>query len=819
MQASFEQGMIGALRFKISNESSVTLYPAGAFDKIDWKRAEPCAFGPDFEVFLYQEQQDGENIVLAERLDGKPILRLKETRRYTLRCEGIGLPRLQNEDNRSLHCDRDRDTITFQFINYLGRSKMIFEDGQSFPFEVVPDKMDYEDDYIELTEAIAEKCSELLLDYAGPTSNVFRLSEENAQTLLEQFIFLRRFCYRENIRALFEAVRRNPDRILVEKNEFNPIGCGMPSQKVYTHPFAYARNWNRYASADGGHYHLPSQVVASQKRDSLDTPANRFLRYALERFYGICEELILALGQDGSRQGECCREAEMLHEELDTILHDHFFDEVGPMDILPQNNQVLQKREGYSQIFLAYSMVDLALQLDWKGEESVYEGESKNVALLYEYWLFFELEHIIGNMDGCKREEAGQDAFRKFDKGKLILSLKSGKESCQHFSIPRLGIKVNLYYNRTFSPKEFCATEYEGSYSRPFRPDYTLAIFPAFYHGGKQDGEDAAVRDGAVSYIHFDAKYRITDLSSLIGKEPLSEAETSEELDEEKAEEVANTYKRGDLLKMHTYNDAIRRTVGSYVLYPGDGNDGENHHAFRIYDEILPGVGAFAIKPSIQTRSEDALRGFILDLIHADVHRASRLNRLNYYSEAVLQEPSLRQESLRVMEQPCYAFAQERKEELCVIGFIRRDYYLALEKTGRLEEGKEFLFYYHAIKDGIVYSHHPAIARAKKFRFFTNRSTGRRRQYPPILCKIGERELLSKEQLIKALDAQGCHTTASQHHAEYYYTMKVRVISTEAGDFSLNPSEVDAQNGNDSFSPYSPKVLPAAICLRNGKAF
>jgi hypothetical protein len=35
------------------------------------------------------------------------------------------------------------------------------------------------------------------------------------------------------------------------------------------------------------------------------------------------------------------------------------------------------------------AMVDLALQLNWEGEQEAYSGESNNTALLYEYWLFF----------------------------------------------------------------------------------------------------------------------------------------------------------------------------------------------------------------------------------------------------------------------------------------------------------------------------------------------------------------------------------------------------------------------------------------------
>lgn len=39
-------------------------------------------------------------------------------------------------------------------------------------------------------------------------------------------------------------------------------------------------------------------------------------------------------------------------------------------------------------------------------------------------------------------------------------------------------------------------------------------------------------------------------------------------------------------LKMHTYNDAIRRTIGSYILYPGKGDSEDtkgNTMCIRIY--------------------------------------------------------------------------------------------------------------------------------------------------------------------------------------------------------------------------------------------
>lgn len=147
---------------------------------------------------------------------------------------------------------------------------------------------------------------------------------------------------------------------------------------------------------------------------------------------------------------------------------------------MPQNNQVLEKREGYRQIFYAAAMVDLALQLNWEGEQEAYSGESKNTALLYEYWLFFELRKIISSIENYQCIQASEKPFINTDNG-LTISLSEGQTSCQAFLLPDLGTRVKLYYNRTFSKEEFSNTKYAGSYSRPFRPDYTLEVYPSDY--------------------------------------------------------------------------------------------------------------------------------------------------------------------------------------------------------------------------------------------------------------------------------------------------------------------------------------------------
>ena len=114
------------------------------------------------------------------------------------------------------------------------------------------------------------------MEYSGLTSNVFSISNEDSRTLLEQFIFLRRFCFSENLLGLFEAIKRNPDRILIEDSEFKPIGYGVPSRKIFTHPFSYGQKWRKYETEDLHTHYLPSTIAVSKKRDSVDTVANDF---------------------------------------------------------------------------------------------------------------------------------------------------------------------------------------------------------------------------------------------------------------------------------------------------------------------------------------------------------------------------------------------------------------------------------------------------------------------------------------------------------------------------------------------------------------
>ncbi|MDO5836699.1 MAG: nuclease domain-containing protein, partial [Methanobacterium sp.] len=151
-------------------------------------------------------------------------------------------------------------------------------------------------------------------------------------------------------------------------------------------------------------------------------------------------------------------------------------------------------------------------------------------------------------------------------------------------------IYTELMYNRLFSNN----TRFK-SYSLPFRPDYTLLI--------EYNSENY--------FVHFDAKYRsegdVLAFYENIPQEQFDKDNHNQAIENEietrdLEEETKRKFKYGDLYKMHTYKDAILKTEGAYVLYPGD-------------DCKIFSVGAFPLTPGKNGEEENELISFIIAVI------------------------------------------------------------------------------------------------------------------------------------------------------------------------------------------------------------
>ena len=303
-------------------------------------------------------------------------------------------------------------------------------------------------------------------------------------------------------------------------------------------------------------------------------------------------------------------------------------------------------------------------------------------------------------------------------------------------------------------------------------------------------------------------------MSLFVNKERIDESEGNKEVDEEKSDSVINTYKRGDLLKMHTYNDAIRSTIGSYVLYPGVDN--KDKKPFSVYEEILPGVGAFAIKPGdINNQNLNAgereLQNFIKSVIHFNTNPASRNARIEYFNRIISESPS----------EQTPAEPSKGTSDLYVLGFLRNEYHdWLLEKhfIPKTADDNQFktpetgiYFYYHAIRDGYVYPQHKDIAKAKYFcarsRTDYGKETGVSQfELDPWIAEVESTKLVSAEQLalyLKEMNDGDGFEPKKNFSAEYYYLVQLKNIQPTS---LAKDSFVSKDSGNLAISAYSPKI-------------
>ena len=702
-------------------------------------------------------------------------LRLKEIKKYCIKTNSTKLELTSNFTEKIYD-----DLYVMQVINYLGKTSFTINDlrtnqNYNIDFEIVPDKIDYETDYVKLTEDIADHCAALLLDYASPTNLKYTDDSTKPQrTPLESFIFLRKFCSNDNIETIFSNIKNNPDTKFVSEEEMKPFGTAPISKKIFSNPFSNAKMWTDV----GNDKYIPQFINTTRKYDSFDTVANRFIKFAFNSFIMVCNDIINHLKNTHFTYEE---EAKCLKENLENILNDSFFTDIQDLQQMPNNNQVLQKREGYYQVFSAFAMIDLAKQLDWKEQDKVYDGKVKDIASLYEYWLVFQFIDILKSKEIGGKFDIGttdDDIIQKNKDGKLLINLKRGTESKISFKIESRGIEIDFYYNRTFKHKTFNDSIYEhSSYSSDFRPDYTLEIYPYCDVPPKKYTRKDAIKDGAVSFVHFDAKYRVNKNNLPFGELELNE----NELNEEKSDSSIDTYKRGDLLKMHTYNDAIRRTIGSYVLYPGDKNK-----QYEIYDEVLPGVGAFPIKPSDVINGKNTIKEFIIDIIDFKSKPFSKQYRKNYFENIIIKATNLK---------PI--------EKLYMIGFMRKGYINKLEELGKIPKDENtkiskddyFYFYYHAIEqNGIVQAIHKDINKASKFCAYSEDF-----KFLNFEANVESIELIDKETLIKRIHKYD--EPKKDHNALYYYIVKLTNIEYKKHSETIDNISIFGKYGISPFTP------------------
>ena len=494
---------------------------------------------------------------------------------------------------------------TLNFRSYVGKSFLdVKKDGINsikIPIEVRSKKIDYFNQYSSMIADLSQQALSLIFEVNSPLYQEFEPDLRPKETLYEDFMFLEYLFRQDNLPSIFEYLSKNLHSQL--KNHVETVPISFASNINQNTLKNIASKPNKLFKADSDlkiakklKGYLPYEIYQIKHEDIIDIPENRFFKYFLELIRDLVEKLL-----DNSKEGYINDKLLYFRDEIGYYLSAKFFNHISTMDYVPFNSQILQKKEGYREIFHYFLMLEFSFRLSWNEVNDQFKGFEKKLSELYEYWCYFKLLKVLNDLSVTKINF--EDVF-EINKDNWSIGIKRGVKSVKHFKLDLYGheIKIELFYNLRFSDR----SQYR-SYSLAFRPDYTLLV----------------TINGETHYIHFDAKYRseleITDFYSKIDK-------TSKQLDEEidkrdSREEKDYIFKDGDIYKMHTYKDSILKTEGSYVLYPGNITQ-----RFMESDLIIPSVGAFSLTPGNEDIEEDNLEVFIKEVLKTLLFRHGLIN-------------------------------------------------------------------------------------------------------------------------------------------------------------------------------------------------
>ncbi len=552
---------------------------------------------------------DGERIVVAE--EGTYLFSVVTS---------VGSDGVELEPNRELFSfdDVSQRRGRLQPRQHVGRINIAVRSAAAcgmVTLSVRPRKLEAETEYRWMLDDIAEIATEAILQGFAPAALALEPAEHTKPELLyQQFAYLQARLASSGERDLALVLNR-PHTAWVDRQEQRLPGTPLRggSQTIR----ALARPGPRLKTPPSfGITSVPARMVASRSEETLDTEPNRFVAFALERWRELAQRVLEILQARGRRPGPVSRGVDAAEEVialLDKTLAAPMFREVGRLRVFPAGNQALQKRAGYRELLRTFLLVETGarLALSWDVNDA-FAASQRNVATLYEYWAFLQLAKCTGRVCG---KDISAEVLKLTGDG-MSLGFSRGRRSPLTWDVEARGraLGVELYFNREF----LVSALPDASWSRAMRPDCSIRVRPT------RINDDVSAEDLSI-WLHFDAKYRVEHADEQFAPPGATDAEIAAQ--DEEVERLSRS-KREDLLKMHAYRDAIRRSAGAYVLYPGVSGQ----VPFTEHHEVLPGLGAFALRPGSDEASGTApLERFLADVLDHVADRATQHERSRYW--------------------------------------------------------------------------------------------------------------------------------------------------------------------------------------------
>ena len=653
--------------------------PLSFFNETDYLDIYPEGNAKLFQISEDEANENGESIF--QILEGNCYEYAFTNNKYRLNCsiDGVVL-----ESKREPSLGRIVPNI------YVGTLTLFVTDssqeGKQFTItiEVLATKFDteldksYRENYRFMLKDITDKCTELLMQINSPIEQNFEtdFSRDN-ETIYQRFSFISTIIQNKDFEEAVQKIIASPKTNWDTQEEVVDIRRIKRFNNAATKQITSGSNRIPLKASHplytSGIHSIPNKINSYRKIEHTDTPENRFIKHALEVFLRFAEDCSQYFKEKGYSRPSI--EASNLVSKLDGFLSQTFFKNISRPTSLKLNSPVLQRKSGYREILSTWLQFDLAAKLVWKGGDDVYKAGKRDIATLYEYWLFFTLYDLFKTkfkIKDIEHEEQPYNHLIEPTKDGLNVMVKQGKHTALYgdFITENRALKVKFSYNRSFKGGTKYTDEQAGSYTTTLRPDYTLSVWPAMLR------EKDAERQELIVHIHFDAKYKVTQFQ-------IQTSTDNDLIEQEENNERKGIYKNADLLKMHAYKDAIRRSGGAYVLYPGT-----EKKEIRGFHEIIPGLGAFSINPSGQNNDISELSKFI-DLVIAHLlDRASQRENISHKAHQIYQ---IVKEDNNILHEPIPEYLNGEKlipdETFVLVGYATNN-----ERFKWYEDNNKYIF-------------------------------------------------------------------------------------------------------------------------------
>ena len=403
--------------------------------------------------------------------------------------------------------------------------------NEFFDFDVVSPKLDTKGDLNTIVKELKLEYDDLVFRYLTLTCQQFDFGNEANNDLIWLSVFkkivgsyiiaVRYILYAPHNKDFTSIEFRRPDRIKRWTNQLTEEFC---NDEARDKELVYRKHYR-----------------TEQIESTNNTLENRFVKYTIERMSERLERVMDKVRGKDTSSNEVDYLSDKL-KELRVLRNNSFFRPIGRFEGFKQESMVLQQRNGYSQVYRYWLILQNGLNLI-DGNTSV---GVQPVWKLYELWCFLKVKRLVTSILGLDTHSLDDLMFIHEDTHKMFDPFNGG-DLTGHVSYdnPLNGDIIELGYQYSFSRSASSGDMF--SMTAEQKPDIVMHI---------------QKKNGFVLTYLFDAKYRVygdddTSVTSAIDSPP---------------DDTLN--------QMHRYRDAIyyndkkgksmsKEVVGGYILFPG----------------------------------------------------------------------------------------------------------------------------------------------------------------------------------------------------------------------------------------------------------